>query len=84
MRRISSTEFVRKPGHFQDEAQREPVVIIKHNHEHAVLLSAAEFHRLKRRDRLVLRAGEISDADIDLIRTATAPDEAAAFDEEVA
>lgn len=83
MSKISSTEFLRAPGRYQDDAQRGAVVIMKHNREHAVLLSAEEYHRLKRRDRLVLRAGEISESDIAAIRNAAAPAEAAAFDDEV-
>lgn len=82
MSRISSTEFVRTPGLYQDEAQREPVVIMKHNREHAVIVSAAEYKRLKRRDRLVFRTGDLSEADIAAIRRAAAPVEAAAFDDE--
>lgn len=83
MSRVSSSEFVRTPGLYQDEAQREPVVIMKHNREHAVIVSAAEYKRLKRRDRLVFRTGDLSEADIAAIRVAAAPVEAAAFDDEV-
>lgn len=83
MSRVSSTDFMRKPGLYQDEAQREAVVIMKHNREHAVILSAAEYRRLKRRDRLVFRAGELSEADLAAIRMATPPAEAAAFDDEI-
>jgi prevent-host-death family protein len=83
MIKVSSTDFVRTPGHYQDEAQRAPVVIMKHNREHAVILSAEEYRRLKRRDRLALRAGELSEADIAAIRLASAPAEAAAFDDEM-
>lgn len=83
MSRVSSTEFVRTPGLYQDEAQREPVIIMKHNREHAVIVSAAEYKRLKRRDRLVVRAGDLSEADIAAIRAATPPDEAAAFNDEI-
>jgi len=83
MARIKSTEFIRAPGAYQDQAQREPVVIMKHNREHTVLLSAQEYHRLKRRDRLVFRTGDLSDADIAAIAAAEAPAEAAAFDDEV-
>lgn len=83
MTKISSTEFVRTPGLFQDQAQREPVIILKHSREHAVILSADEYRRLKRRDRLVFRAGELSDADIAAIRKAAAPADAAVFDDEM-
>ncbi len=84
MPRISSTDFVRTPGLYQDQAQREPVIIVKHNREHAVIVSAEEYRRLKRRDRLVFRAGELSNADIAAIRAARPAPEAAAFDDEIA
>jgi prevent-host-death family protein len=83
MGKVSSTEFVRTPGQFQDQAQREPVIIMKHNREHAVILSAEEYRRLKRRDRLVFRAGELSDEDIAAIRLVAAPASAATFDDEM-
>ena len=83
MVKVSSTEFIKTPGAFQDRAQREPVMIMKHNREHTVLLSAQEYHRLKRRDRHVFRTGELSEADIAAIATAEAPPEAADFDHEL-
>ena len=83
MVKVSSTEFIKTPGAFQDRAQREPVMIMKHNREHTVLLSAEEYHRLKRRDRQVFRTGELSEADISAIIAAEAPAEAADFDHEV-
>ena len=83
MARVTSTEFTKTPGLFQDQAQREPVVILKHNREHTVLISAEEYHRLKRRDREVFRTGELSDRDIAAIAAAEPPTEAAAHDDEV-
>jgi prevent-host-death family protein len=83
MAKVTSTEFTKSPGLYQDQAQREPVVITKHNREHTVLLSAQEYHRLKRRDRQVFRTGELSDADLAAIAAAEPPAEAAVFDDEV-
>ncbi len=83
MVKISSTEFIKTPGVFQDRAQREPIVILKHNREHTVLLSAEEYHRLRRRDRQVFHTGELSDADMTAITAAEPPAEAALFDHEL-
>jgi PHD/YefM family antitoxin component YafN of YafNO toxin-antitoxin module len=80
MAKVTSTQFIKTPGAYQDQAQREPVMIMKHNREHTVLLSAQEYHRLKRRDRQVFRVGELSAADVEAIAAAEAPEEAAAFD----
>jgi len=83
MPKVTSTRFIQTPGAYQDLAQREPVVITRHNREHTVLLSAEEYRRLKRRDRQVFRAGELSETDIAAIAAAEAPAEAAAFDSEI-
>ena len=83
MSKVTSTQFIKTPGVYQDQAQREAVVITKHNREHTVLLSAHEYHRLKRRDRQVFRIGELAEADIAAIAAVEAPTEAAAFDHEL-
>ena len=83
MAKVTSTQFIKTPGVYQDEAQREPVVITKHNREHTVLLSAREYHRLKRRDRQVFRIGELSEADVAAIAAIEPPAEAEAFDHEL-
>lgn len=83
MATITSTRFIKTPGVFQDQAQREPVVITKHNREHTVLLSAQEYHRLKRRDRQVFRVGQLSAEDIAAIASVEPPAEAKAFDREL-
>jgi PHD/YefM family antitoxin component YafN of YafNO toxin-antitoxin module len=81
--KITSTQFIKTPGAYQDQAQREPVMIMKHNREHTVLLSAQEYQRLKRRDRQVFRVGELSERDVAAIAAARAPAEAAAFNREL-
>jgi PHD/YefM family antitoxin component YafN of YafNO toxin-antitoxin module len=83
MSKVTSTQFIQTPGAYQDLAQREPVVITRHNREHTVLLSAEEYRRLKRRDRQVFRVGELTEADIAAIAAAKAPAETAAFDSEI-
>jgi prevent-host-death family protein len=81
--KVTSTQFIKTPGAYQDQAQREPVVIMKHNREHAVLLSAEEYRRLKRRDRQVVRVGEFAEEDIAAIAAAEAPPETASFNHEL-
>jgi prevent-host-death family protein len=63
----TSTEFKNRVGEFQDKALAGPVMITKNGREHTVLLSAAEYQRLKRRDREVLRAGDFTDKDLEEI-----------------
>ncbi len=83
MAEVTSTQFIRTPGVYQDQAQREPVIVTKHNRQHTVLLSAQEYRRLKRRDREVFRVGELSGADVAAIAAVEAPEEATAFDHEL-
>lgn len=83
MTKVTSTQFIKTPGVYQDQAQREPVLITKHKRAHTVLLSAQEYSRLKRRDRLVFRAGELSEADMAAIAAVEAPPEASEFDHEL-
>jgi prevent-host-death family protein len=79
----TSADFQRKIGYFQDRALVEPVMVTRNGRERVVLLSADEFKRLKRRDREVLRAEDFTEADLEAIRRAEPPAEAAAFDHEV-
>lgn len=79
----TSAEFQRNIGHYQDKALVEPVMVTRNGRERVVLMSADEFKRLKRRDREVLRAEDFTHADLEAIRKAEPPAEAAAFDHEV-
>lgn len=83
MARVTSTQFIKTPGLYQDQAQREPVVITKHQREHTVLISASEYHRLKSRDRVTFQTGSLPDDIIAAIAVSEAPVEAAAFDNEL-
>jgi prevent-host-death family protein len=83
MDRVSSADFQKKIGYYQDRALVEPVMVTRNGRERVVLVSADEFNRLKRRDREVLRVEDFTEADLRAIRNAEAPEEAAAFDHEV-
>lgn len=83
METVSSAEFQKNVGYYQDRALIEPVLLTRNGRERLVLLSADEFKRLKRRDREVLRLEDFTDADLEAIRTAEPPDAAASFDHEV-
>ena len=73
MNKVSASEFQRSLGSISDKAMREAVAITKQGRNHLVLLSYDEYARLKRRDRMVGLAGELSDAWLDAVRTAEAP-----------
>lgn len=57
--------------------------IAKNGHDRLVILSVEEYERLKRRDRRVIRAGELSDEEIALIAKAEVPIEHAHLDEDL-
>jgi prevent-host-death family protein len=80
---VSAAEFHRNVGAYQDIALTRPVTITKNGRERTVLLSAQEYARLKRRDRRVIAAGELSDRQVDAIRNARVPDQYAELDKEI-
>ena len=80
---ITSVEFQRHFGRYQDEALKEPVSITRNGRERIVVLSAEEYNRLKRRDRQVMALSDFTELDILAIENAKAPMEASAFDHEV-
>ena len=83
MVRITSAEFQKNIGHYQDMALTQPVTVTRNGRDRTVVLSADEYARLKRRDREVLLAAELSDEDIDAIARAEPPEESKQFDHEV-
>jgi hypothetical protein len=80
---ITSVEFQRHFGRYQDEALKEPISITRNGRERIVVLSAEEYNRLKRRDRHVMALSDFTEFDILAIENAEAPTEASAFDHEV-
>ncbi len=83
MRRVSSTEFQKKIGLYQDIALTEPLAVTSNGREKIVVLSAGEYRRLKRRDREVLRVEDLTAEDLEAIAAAKPPAKAASFDHEV-
>jgi prevent-host-death family protein len=57
---VTSAEFQRNLGRYQDKALAEPVIITKNGRERLVLVSVEEYHRLKRRDRRALAVEDLS------------------------
>lgn len=62
---VSAAEVQRKFGYYSDEAMLQPVGVQRHGTTRLVMISAAEYERLKRRDRQVILAKDLPD---DLIR----------------
>jgi PHD/YefM family antitoxin component YafN of YafNO toxin-antitoxin module len=83
MIRVSSTEFGKEVGRYQDVALSQPVVVTRNGRDRTVMISADEYHRLKRRSREVLRIEDFTDADIEAVRRAEPSKESEAFNQEL-
>ena len=81
--RVPAGEFQRHIGRYQDLALTQPVAVTRNGRERTVMISAEEYHRLKRRDRQVLTLGDFTDADIAAVEAARAPESSREFDHEL-
>ncbi len=81
--KVSTAEFIKNYGSLADKALTEPVTITKNGRDRLVMISAGEYARLKRRDRRVVRTGDLSREDIALIAKAEVPAEYAHLDAEL-
>jgi prevent-host-death family protein len=83
MVRVSSAEFQRNIGRYQDVALTQAVTVTRNGRDRMVLISAEEYNRLKRRDRRVMGVDEFTAKDIAAIEKALPPDDASAHNDEV-
>jgi len=72
MIRVSSSEFGREFGHYQDVVMSEPVIVTSDDdgHDCMVVISVEEYKRLKRRDRRAYGVGELPDEIFEAIKDA--------------
>lgn len=82
-RGVLTAEFLKDFGRLADLALSEPVTITKHGRDRLVMVSAAEYERLRRRARQVLLSAELSDEVIAQIAKAEVPAEHAHLDAEL-
>jgi prevent-host-death family protein len=73
MSRITSAEFQRNVGLYEDKALAEPITITKDGEERLVLLSVEEYQRLKRRDRRVFAVEDLTPEQIAALEKAQVP-----------
>ena len=83
MVRVGATAFLRNFGRYQDIALTEAVAITSNGRERTVMISAEEYHRLKRRDRRVLGLEDFTEEEIAAIRRSEAPPGTSRYDHEV-
>jgi len=68
MIRVSSTEFGKEVGRYQDVALSQPVIVTRNGRDRTVMISIEEYQRLKRRDRQVFAAGEAPEEIVEAVR----------------
>lgn len=78
---ISSSELQKHLGLYQDKALLEPIAVTRNGRERIVILSADEYHRLKKQDRRALPVEMLSDEDLKAIEASEVPAEYAYLDE---
>jgi prevent-host-death family protein len=83
MLKVSSVEFQRHFGRYQDAALTQPVAITRNGRERIVMLSAEEYRRLKRRAREALPVGALSDVDLEAIASTAMTPRHRYFDDEL-
>ncbi len=81
--KVTTAEFIKNFGTLADKALTEPLTITKHGRDRFVLVEAAEFERLKRRDRKVYGLGEMPDELFELIKQSKMPEGYEHLDEEL-
>jgi prevent-host-death family protein len=64
---VSADEFQQNFGRYQDEALKQPLLITHNGRDRLVILAAEEYRRLKRRDRVVFKTEDLSEAEIQAI-----------------
>ena len=82
--RVTTAEFIKHYGTLADQALVEPVTITKNGRDRLVVVSAAEYARLARRDRRAIHPEELTEAQAALIAKAEVPTEHAPLDSEAA
>ena len=82
-RSVSGVDASKAFGRISRRALAAPVTITHHGNDRLVLMSAAEYQRLKSRDREVLALIDFSDEDRAAIAVSRTPTEAAQFDDEL-
>ena len=81
--KVTAAEFHRNIGTYQDIALTKAVTITKNGRERTVLISAEEYTRLKRRDRRVIAAGDLTDHQVAALRQAKVPEQHDDLDREI-
>ncbi len=75
MLKVTSHEFQRRPGYYQDQAIKEKVTITHYGRDRLVIMDAEEYNELRKRARIVLSVDELSNSEINHIESTTMSEE---------
>jgi len=73
MATVTSAEAQKNFGRYREQALEEPVIVTQYGKPSVVMVSAAEYERLKELDRRVMLLDEMSDTDIEEMSEAQIP-----------
>ena len=72
---VTSAEAQKNFGRYREQALAGPVVVTQYGKPSVVIISAAEYERLKELDRRVMRLDNMSDAEIEKMLDSSVPSE---------
>lgn len=81
MQKASAAMVAKNFGRFREAALSEPLTVQNHGRDSVVMLSAKEYHRLKKLDRRVLAIQELSEREIHAISESKMDERHARLDE---
>ncbi len=81
MQKASAAVVAKNFGRYREAALSEPLTIQNHGRDSVVMVSAKEYHRLKKLDRKVLAIQELSERDLRAISESRMDDRHAHLDE---
>ena len=81
--KVSTAEFIKNYGALADKALTEPLTITKNGRDRFVLVEVAEFERMKRRDRRVIKIEDWTEEEFDLMERQIAEHADFALDKEL-
>ncbi len=73
MKSVTSAEFQRHFGRYQDEALIHPISITRNGRERVVMISADEYRRIKRNMRQTVRVEELPEQELAAIEQSEMP-----------
>ena len=81
MQKASAAMVAKNFGRYREAALSEPLTIQNHGRDSVVMVSAKEYHRLKKLDRRVLAIQELSERDVRAISESRMDERHAHLDE---